>query len=140
MAPLPALLTAPDLIRAAGAVGLGPVAGPGLDRVQGPGLDRILGLGSDRILGLGLVPAMVPITGRGLDRLPARLALLLVLLHLAAIRLSNTKFLCFPDLFCKSNRGAAPIVFVPRTLVRTLRGTRPVSDSLMTGKGASGSC
>src|SRR5450631_3071357 len=82
MAPLPALTTALDLIRAAGVVGLGPVTGLGLDRA--------LGLDLDRILDRALVPAMVrvPITVRVLDLRPARLVLL-AQLRPAAIRPSR---------------------------------------------------
>ena len=89
MAPLLALLTALDLIRAVGVRGLR----------TGLGLDRIRGLGLDRVLDRGLVPAMVrvQITALVLDRRPARRALLL--LRRAAIRLSNT-FLC--KSFCKT--------------------------------------
>src|SRR5450755_2347969 len=90
MAPLPALTTALDLIRAAGVVGLGPVTGLGLDRALGLDLDRILDQALVRILDRALVPAMVrvPITVRVLDLRPARLVLL-AQLRPAAIRPSR---------------------------------------------------
>ena len=97
MAPLLALvLTALDLIRAVGVVGLGPVMGLDLDQARGldlvpvrdPVLDRIQDRALARVRGLGLAPAMVPITDLVLDRRAARRALLL--LRRAAIRLSNT--------------------------------------------------
>jgi hypothetical protein len=82
-----------------------------------------MGLDLDRVRGRGLAPAMVrvPITALVLDRRPARLALLRLLI----VRLSNTKSCATVAEIAKSNRGAPPIVFVPRTLVRTW-GTRPV--------------
>jgi hypothetical protein len=120
MAPLPALLTALDLIRAAEAVGLG--------RITGPALDRARGLDLDRIRGLGLVPTMarVPITAQVLDRRPARLALLPVLLHLAAIRLSNTESSASLIYFAKAIVGLRPS-FSSHVRFALSRGTRPVS-------------
>src|SRR5882757_452406 len=77
------VLTAVDLTRVVGVVVLGPV----LDLVLVP----VRGQVSVRVLGLDLVPTMVPITGRGLDRPAARLPLLL--LRRAAIRLSRMRLL-----------------------------------------------
>src|SRR6266851_4349897 len=64
------VLTAVDLTRVVGVVGLGPVRGQDLDRV----------------LGLVSVPAMVPTTGRVLDRRAAQLPLL----HPVIIRLNRS--------------------------------------------------
>jgi hypothetical protein len=107
MAPLPALLTALDLIRAVGAVGLGRITGPGLDRAQGLGLDRVRGLALVRVRGLALVrildralvPAMVrvPITALVLDRRAARRALLrLLTIRLNRLSLRQRSLRYFP--------------------------------------------